>query len=207
MKKRKSEKEKNERKKVVFKFLDLTVFEFPPNCNMSAWIDHEQLDICLIKKSNKEFIDWEDANTLGIGRLSIRAIIVPGSGKEASVLIATSPMSREEIRKQLGIQALNDTRLPYISILKDEINNGYPRTFSRGKAFTATLVQQEKPAWSVGMGVLPFINVVAANTEDEGKPDPKQYKISANNLFRKVVSGHPTTIYQKFMFTPNFSSF
>ena len=140
---------------VIFRFPDLSVFEFPATSNMSAWVNHDQLDVRFLKKSAKEAIDWETAAEMGVGDMVIRAIIVPGSVHEASVWVVAAPISKETLASKVSLAEVNSVGIPYISIPMTEMEEGGPNTFSAGKAVTATMVRQETNE-GVGMGLLPF---------------------------------------------------
>ena len=178
---------------VVFRFPDLSVFEFPSMSNVSAWCERDQLDIRFVDKSKKTVIDWETATGMGVGDLCVRALVVPGSIREASVWITVSPLGKAELVEMFTLAGVNDPAIPHISLPIEEMDEGSPHTFSAGKAVTATLIHQEPPNSGLGMGVLPFLETTSADTEDQGLPDPIKFKEASLKFFRSIHMGHPTT--------------
>ena len=68
---------------IVLRIKDLSIFEFRPCKNISAWIERESLDIRIVNKITKKALDWEASKEQGVGDVTARAIIVPGSPTEA----------------------------------------------------------------------------------------------------------------------------
>ena len=179
---------------VVFRFPDLTVFEFPSSSNMSAWNDIEQMDVRFIRKSTKEIIDGDVAATMGLGDMVIRAIIVPGNPFEASVWIAVAPLSKDGLVDTVNLADINDYSIPYIPIHVEEAEDEAPNTFSTGKA--VTMMRQEEPGLGLGMGILPFLDIASSDNEDQGIPEPNKYKEASMKFLRKVAVGYPTTAHK-----------
>lgn len=178
---------------VIFRITDLTIFEFPACSNMSAWLDAYDVDARFASKATKAHIDWEEARTRGVGNLSVRAVVVPGTHMEASVWISVIPMNLAELTDKVGTTTVNSPSIPHITIHVEEMEENAPSTFSNGRAVTATLVQQEMPQQNLGMGCLPFIDCTSSDDESQGLPEPAKYKEAALKFFRNIRMGIPTS--------------
>ena len=178
---------------VLIRMKDLTLFEFPASTNISGWLDRSDIDIRLIKKSDRSQIDWEAASDKGIGDLSARMIIVPGNPREASLWISVIPLSAEDLASKVGLGNINNPAIPHIVLSLEEAEENAANTFSSGRAVTATLIQQELPTAGLGMGTLAFIDCTSSDREDQGMPDPEKYKEACIKFYRSVHTGAPTT--------------
>ena len=179
---------------VVIRIPDLTIFEFPAMSNMSDWVDRYDLDVRFVNKTDRKSVDFETvAAGSGIREFSARVVIVPGSPTEASLWITVIPYDKAGLRAEVGLAAVNDVSVPHIAVPLIEMEDNAAKTFSSGKAVTATLIQQELPGSNLGMGLLPFIDCTLADSEESGCPDPHAYKEAALKFFRNVHMGFPTT--------------
>ena len=178
---------------VVFRFPDLSVFQFLAESNVSAWLERQAVDVRFINKSTKRRLDFEEAALRGVGELIIRAHIVPGSMKEASLWISVYPTSKAELVAKLVPQRnLNVLAIPHLSLRAKEADELGLRTFSRGKSVTATLEKQEEDDLGLGMGVLAYLDT-AMGGPDGPLPDPRRYKETVLAHLRISSMGVPTT--------------
>ena len=171
---------------------DLSVFQFPGNSSVSAWIDREALTVTYTNRppgTQSATVDAPTAQTKGVGTFAIRANIVPISKEEASFWISFVPFSTAELTVKLGAALARSPQVPSISL---PIAGGHPADKPGAKSSRAVLGVQGPPDNDFGIGPLALLDISLCPNAPQ-LPNLDRYKEATIGTYRAATMVTPAT--------------
>ena len=184
--------------KVTVRLTDMSMFNFGADTNLSHWLDRDKLEVTFSHTTPamgedaviSNTISFQQARNHGVGEFALRCLITPKSHLGASVWVAATPYTKEQLRQSLGGNS-NTHLTPHIT-LPVTAQSPHPGP-STGRSVYAAFSRLEKRTEGFGFGVIPWIDITAEGVEDATLPDSEALKESLLRFMRNSTTAATAT--------------